>query len=393
VARCGSAPLTRERNDTENAVEIAMTQRNMPMAATPAGTHAVAWWLLACCALVFAMVVVGGVTRLTHSGLSIVEWQPIVGTLPPLTEQQWAETFEKYRQTPEYRLVNHAMDVDEFKGIFWWEYIHRLLGRLIGVVFLVPLVWFALRRRIDAALGLRLSGIFVLGGLQGAMGWYMVSSGLVDDPRVSHFRLTAHLGLAFLIFAAMLWQALELLRPRHAAPTSRAPYFAARLRSTRRLAWAVVALTAWMVLTGGLVAGIRAGYAYNTFPLMNGHFVPPEIMMLEPWWRNFFYNMATVQFDHRLGAWALAFAGPLLWWRVRRLPQGSAHARVAAGALLALLALQIALGIATLLTGVAVALGVAHQGVAVLVFGAALATAHGLSGAPAATVRGAAAQG
>lgn len=372
-------------------MEIAMMQRSIPIAAGPAtrSNRPVAYWLLACCALVFAMVVVGGVTRLTHSGLSIVEWQPIVGTLPPLTEQQWAQTFEKYRQTPEYRLVNHAMGVEEFKGIFWWEYIHRLLGRLIGVAFLVPLVWFAVRRRIDGPLGLRLAGIFVLGGLQGAMGWYMVASGLVDDPRVSHLRLTAHLGLAFLIFAAMFWQAMQLLWPSDGA---RAPVAAGAartrpiasasarpLRGARRLAWGVVALTAWMVLTGGLVAGIRAGYAYNTFPLMNGHFVPPEILMLEPWWRNFFYNMATVQFDHRIGAWVLAFVGPLLWWRVRRLPQGGgAHARIAADALLVLLALQIALGIATLLTGVAVVLGVAHQGVAVLVFAAALATAHGL---------------
>lgn len=256
---------------------------------------------------------------------------------------------------------------------------------MIGVVFLLPLLWFALRRRIDARLGVRLAGIFVLGGLQGAMGWYMVASGLVDDPRVSHFRLTAHLGLAFLIFAAMLWQAMELLWPRGQTVAHDS------IRHASRLGWTVVALTAFMVVTGGLVAGIRAGYAYNTFPLMNGHIVPPEILMLEPWWKNFFYNMATVQFDHRLGAWLLAALVPLLWLRILRAtharapiaPASRRRIRVAGVALLALVAIQITLGIATLLTGVAISLGVAHQGVAVLVFGAALATVHALRGAAA----------
>ncbi len=338
---------------------------------------AIAWWLLVCCALVLAMVVVGGVTRLTHSGLSIVEWQPIVGALPPLNDAQWLAAFEKYKLTPEFRLVNHAMDVAQFKGIFWWEYIHRLLGRLIGVAFFVPMLWFAWRRRFDLRLAGKLAAIFVLGAMQGAMGWYMVASGLVDDPRVSHFRLTAHLGLAFLIFGAMLWVAMDLLWPREPRP--------AATRRPRALAWTVSALTAFMVLSGGLVAGIRAGKAYNTFPLMNGHVIPPEILMIEPWWRNFFYNMATVQFDHRLGAWALIVLVPILWFRARSLadawsaagdPQGGRRLRRASHALLAIAALQVALGIATLLSAVAVPLGVAHQGVAVLVFAAALATTH-----------------
>jgi len=366
-------------------MEIALTQSSIPAAERHSGGRAIALWLLGCCALVLAMVVVGGATRLTHSGLSIVEWAPILGTLPPLTDQQWLEAFAKYQQTPEYRLVNHAMGVEEFKGIFWWEYFHRLLGRMIGLVFLLPLLWFALRRRIDARLGLRLAGIFVLGGLQGAMGWYMVASGLVDDPRVSHFRLTAHLALAFLIFAAMFWQAMDLLWPRTQVAASGA------LDRARRLGWAVVALTAFMVVTGGLVAGIRAGYAYNTFPLMNGHVVPPEILMLEPWWKNFFYNMATVQFDHRLGAWMLAALVPLLWLRILRATHARApittasrrRIRATGVALLALVALQVSLGIATLLTGVAISLGVAHQGVAVLVLAAALATVHALHGAAA----------
>ena len=336
----------------------------------PPARRQVAAWLLACCALVFAMVVVGGVTRLTHSGLSIVEWQPILGTLPPLNEAQWLETFAKYKLTPEYRKVNHQMNLDEFKGIFWWEYFHRLLGRLIGFVFLLPLLWFWWRDRIDRPLALKLVGIFVLGGLQGAMGWYMVKSGLVDDPRVSQYRLTAHLSIALAIYATMLWTALGLIYP-GASATGAAQ---SRLRG---FSWIITALIAYMVATGGFVAGIRAGLAYNTFPLMNGHWVPPELFMLEPWHLNFFNNMATVQFDHRLGAWLLAFLVPWLWMSARRHAL-SPRANFAINLLLGLLALQIALGIATLLLLVPVPLAAAHQGGAVLLLGAALLLNHAL---------------
>jgi cytochrome c oxidase assembly protein subunit 15 len=332
----------------------------------------VAAWLFACCALVFAMIVVGGVTRLTHSGLSIVEWQPIVGALPPLTDAQWHETFAKYQLTPEFRQVNHAMTLAEFKGIFWWEYFHRLLGRAIGVAFLVPLVWFAARRRIPSGYGWPLAAIFLLGGLQGAMGWYMVQSGLVDDPRVSQFRLTAHLGIALGIFAAMFWIGLSLLDPRRAALTASAQ------RATRRFAFVVAALVFVMALSGGFVAGIRAGFAYNTFPLMNGSVVPPEILSIDPWWKNFFWNMAAVQFDHRALAWLLAILVPALWWRLRSVDGLPPRARAGGRALLALLALQITLGIATLLLVVPVPLAAAHQAGAVLVFAAALNIAHAL---------------
>ncbi|MBK9116791.1 MAG: COX15/CtaA family protein [Betaproteobacteria bacterium] len=347
------------------------------MAVTPVVTSrgapfAVAAWLLVCCALVFAMVVVGGVTRLTHSGLSITEWQPIVGTLPPLSQADWDVAFAKYRETPEYRQVNRGMTLAEFKGIFWWEYFHRLLGRLIGVAFLVPYLWFGARRLIPPGYGWKLAGIFVLGGLQGALGWYMVKSGLVDDPRVSQFRLTAHLGLAFVIFAAMFWVALSLLAP------ARIERPGARERSARRFAYAFAALVFVMVLTGGFVAGIRAGFAYNTFPLMNGHVVPPEIMMIDPWWKNFFYNMATVQFDHRLLAWVLAFVAPLLWWKVRAAEGAPARARTGAHLVLAVLFVQIALGIATLVHVVPLSLAAAHQAGALLVFALALHLAHAL---------------
>ncbi len=341
-------------------------------AAAPDASRAVAAWLLACCALVFAMIVVGGVTRLTHSGLSITEWQPIVGALPPLSDGDWAAAFAKYRATPEYELVNRGMTIDEFKGIFWWEYAHRLLGRSIGVAFFVPFLWFAARRAIPKGYGGKLAGIFVLGGLQGALGWYMVQSGLVDDPRVSPFRLTAHLTLAFVIYGAMLWVAMSLLAT---APERRTD---ARMRGAMRAALAVVGLVLVMVASGGFVAGIRAGFAYNTFPLMNGSVVPPEIMMLSPWWKNFFYNMATVQFDHRLLALALAVSIAMLWWRVRRNPATPHRARVAAHLLLAMLALQIGLGIATLLLVVPLPLAAAHQAGAVVLFTLALNFAHAL---------------
>ena len=320
----------------------------------------VACWLLACAALVFAIVVVGGATRLTRSGLSIVEWQPLVGAIPPLSQADWQELFAKYRETPEFRLVNHDMTLAGFKRIFWWEYFHRLLGRLIGVVFLVPFLYFAFTRQLNRSLAWKLAGVFVLGGLQGALGWYMVKSGLVDDPRVSHFRLTAHLGLALAIFAAQFWIALGLLKKKTAA----SPWLLA-----------LPAALFLMALTGGMVAGLRAGYAYNTFPLMNGHVVPPEILMLEPWWRNFLYNMAAVQFVHRAFFWALAVAIPIVWWRYR--------ASRAAHFLMAAFVLQATLGISTLLLGVPVALGTAHQGGAVLLLAAALWTAHSACAIPA----------
>jgi cytochrome c oxidase assembly protein subunit 15 len=341
-----------------------------PSFVRPVPGRPIAAWLLGCCALVFAMIVVGGATRLTHSGLSIVEWQPIAGALPPLTDAQWQDAFVKYQQTPEFTQVNHAMDIAAFKGIFWWEYFHRLLGRAIGVAFVVPLAWFAARRSLPPRLGLPLATIFALGGLQGAMGWYMVKSGLVDDPHVSHFRLTAHLGLALAILAAMFWIALSLLRP--------SPRRYPRARGLARASIFVAVLVFVMALTGGLVAGLRAGSAYNTFPLMNGHVVPPEILMLAPWYDNFAYNIATVQFDHRLLAWALAIVVPLFWWRIRSRPALPAGARLGANVLLGALALQVSLGIATLLLHVPVLLGVLHQAGAVLLFTASLNVAQAL---------------
>ena len=314
----------------------------------------VAAWLFLCAAMVFAMVVVGGVTRLTHSGLSMVEWQPLVGAIPPLSQADWQELFDKYRETPEYRQVNHAMDVEGFKSIFWWEYFHRLLGRTIGLVFLLPFVWFLVTKKIERPIAWRLWGVFALGALQGALGWYMVKSGLVDNPRVSHFRLTAHLGVALAIFAAEVWIALSLLFPGR--------------RKSGTLEKFLPLVVFLMALSGGMVAGLRAGYAYNTFPLMNGHVVPPETFMLEPWWRNFLYNMAAVQLVHRTIFWALAVLVPLAWWRNR--------GTLAGNALLAAFVAQASLGIATLLLHVPIALAALHQAGAVVLFAAALWAAH-----------------
>jgi cytochrome c oxidase assembly protein subunit 15 len=315
--------------------------------------RAVGAWLLVCAAFVFAIVVVGGVTRLTRSGLSIVEWQPLVGAIPPLSDADWQALFAKYRETPEFRLVNFDITLEGFKRIFWWEYAHRLLGRLVGIVFLVPFLYFYFQKKLENSLAWKLLGVFLLGGAQGALGWYMVKSGLVDDPRVSHFRLTAHLGLALAIFSVQFWLALDLLFPRNQSKSG---------------LWWVPLLVFLMALSGAMVAGLRAGAAYPTFPLMNGHVVPPEILMLEPWWRNFAYNMATVQFVHRGFFWVLAVLIPIAWWRMR--------ASAAAHFLLAAFVLQAALGISTLLAGVPVALAAAHQAGAVLLLAAALWTAH-----------------
>jgi cytochrome c oxidase assembly protein subunit 15 len=332
--------------------------------------RAIAYWLLACCALVFAMVVVGGITRLTHSGLSIVEWRPIVGALPPLDEAEWRETFDKYRGTPEFRLRNPDMTLEGFKGIFWWEYLHRLLGRVIGFVFFIPFAWFLAKRRIDRGLAWKLAAIFVLGGLQGALGWFMVKSGLVDDPRVGSVRLAAHLGLALLIYAAMLWVALGLLFPAERRAGSRGV----------KLSAAVASLVFVTALSGALVAAIKAGYAYNTFPLMNGQWVPGEMWIIDPWWMNLVHNMATVQFDHRLLAMIAAASVASLWWVVRRDAGAGPRARSWSRALLAMAAVQVSIGIATLLLRAPVALAALHQCGAVLVFTCAVALLQALRG-------------
>lgn len=353
----------------------ALPQQSSGASVLPAGSRrAIGLWLLLCCAMVFVMVVIGGVTRLTQSGLSMVEWQPFT-VLPPLSETQWLETFENYRQFPEYQKRNLGMSLEEFKAIYWPEYIHRMWGRLIGVVFLIPFLYFLIRGRIRGPLVPQLATIFALGALQGALGWYMVKSGLVDMPYVSQYRLTAHLGMAFLIYVYMLWVAMGLLWPR---PGPTPEPVRQRLRWPMRLLGTLVVIT---VLSGGLVAGLKAGYIYNTFPLMDGHLLPPGFLMQEPAIRNVFENPVTVQFNHRLLAMLVLLVVAWTWWRAlalgAALPPGT---RLAFHALLAAVGLQLALGISTLLLKVPVALGAAHQGGAAVLLTALLAVLHQLYG-------------
>jgi len=327
------------------------------IAATPRARRQVAAWLLLCCALVASMVVLGGVTRLTGSGLSMVTWQPVHGVLPPMSDADWREEFARYRESPEYRHKNAGMDVAGFKRIFWFEYAHRLLGRAVGVVFALPLLWFLWQRRIERRLAPRLVLMFVLGGAQGLLGWWMVKSGLVDEPRVSQYRLAAHLGLAVALYAWMLWTALAVLHG--PAPASRPAPLA-------RAAFAVLALAFVTVLSGAFVAGLHAGLVYNTFPTMGGHWVPPELGALAPGWRNLFENVVTVQFQHRLLACALLAGTVALWVAcVRRRVQPAA--RTWAHAVLAAVLAQLALGVATLLHHVPVTLAALHQANALLV--------------------------
>jgi cytochrome c oxidase assembly protein subunit 15 len=327
--------------------------------------------------LIFLMVVVGGITRLTLSGLSITEWKPVVGIVPPLLAADWAAEFAKYQQIPEYRAIHFAMSLDEFKSIYYWEYFHRLLGRLIGVAFAVPFIWFLARRQLPRRLAPPLAGILLLGFLQGALGWYMVESGLADRVEVSQYRLVAHLALALAIYAAILWAALGIVRG--SPPPDESPGW-------RRAAEAVLVLVSLTILAGGLVAGTRAGLTYNTFPLTDGRLVPAGYAQLQPLWVNWFENVAAVQFDHRVLAVATVSAVFLLWAAGLRadLP---IPARIALHALLAVAVLQAALGISTLLLVVPIPLAAAHQAGAVLLLTAAIVFRHTLRGTAAMDVR------
>lgn len=250
-------------------------------------------WLLLIAAMVFFMVFVGGVTRLTNSGLSMVEWKPVTGIIPPLSEAHWEEEFLKYQNFPEFKLINHQMTLDEFKEIYFWEYFHRVIGRLIGMAFFFPYLYFLLKKKIPKGFNKKLIFTFVLGGLQGAMGWYMVKSGLVDKPDVSHYRLAAHLLLAFLIIGYISKLILELNEGVHKGTRNKMYYASIGL----------ILLLTLQITYGAFVAGLNAGIGYNTFPLMNGHFVPETFWDLSPYWHNFIENKASIQFVHRVIAW------------------------------------------------------------------------------------------
>lgn len=331
----------------------------------------IAIWLLVCCAAIYAMVVLGGVTRLTGSGLSMVKWEPIIGVLPPASQFDWEEVFQLYQQYPEFKLKNSHMNLEDFKGIFWLEYLHRLLGRMIGVIFLLPLLYFWATKKVKRSFIPKLLSMFVLGGLQGVMGWYMVKSGLAQDPHVSQYRLTAHLGFAFIIYAYIFWTALGLLFPRqqqiHGNDNS----------ALRRFSFFITSFIFITVLSGGFVAGLKAGKAYNTFPLMNGQLIPEGLSSFDPLWRNFFENVTTVQFDHRVLAYCLIILIPLYWF-VATKKQLSSGTRVAFHLLVLILAVQVALGISTLLYYVPVGLAATHQGGAMALFTVALYLSHRL---------------
>lgn len=333
----------------------------------------IAIWLLTCAAMVALMVVIGGITRLTESGLSMTEWRPLIGWIPPLSEVEWQRVFDRYRQTSEYRIQFPGMDLEGFKTIFWWEYIHRVWGRLIGLVFGLPMFWFLLRRRVERPLVPHLWALLFLGGVQGLIGWWMVKSGFVDRDDVSQYRLTVHLGVAIAILGYLLWLALGLLQRTESRKTAPA--------SLRKLSWAVAAAAFVTILSGGMVAGINAGFIHNTWPLMDGGLFPEDFLAQSPFWMNFFENHSTVQFDHRMLAYVTAIVAGVFWFRARSAGL-HARARVAANLLGAMLALQILLGIFTLLLVVPISLAVLHQGGAVVLFALAIWNAWELSPPP-----------
>ncbi len=323
----------------------------------------VRWWLYLICLLVLAMVVVGGATRLTESGLSITEWKPIHGVIPPLNHAEWQEEFEKYQQIPEYKLINKGMSLEEFKFIFWWEWSHRLLGRLIGVVFFVPMVVFWARGQIEPWLKPRLVFGLFLGGLQGAIGWWMVASGLVDRTDVSQYRLAIHLTIACFIFA-YLFMIARRLKPREGAAADEQ----AALSGTGR---AVLTLVFLQIFLGGLVAGLNAGLTFNTWPLMDGQIVPHGLFAMTPAWLNFFENVMTVQFQHRMTAYVLIAAVIYLLVKTRRVSTSN-RVRRPAYHLTGFVVLQAVFGILTLLYQVPLDIALTHQAFAVIVLAGAV---------------------
>lgn len=335
--------------------------------------RAIARWLTICAILIFAMVILGGVTRLTDSGLSMVNWHPIHGVVPPLNQQEWLEEFNHYQQSPEFQKLNRDMTLDGFKQIFYFEYSHRMLGRFIGLVFLIPFLYFLFRGKIKRGLTPSLIFMFILGGLQGLLGWYMVKSGLVDNPHVSQYRLTAHLISAILIYAFILWTIMNLRStdPRIARSHSLHPWF----RLSAHFFMLLVVIT---ILSGGFVAGLNAGLIFNTFPRMGESWVPPGLLALSPMYLNFFENMVTVQFDHRvlaLGTGSLL----LIYWLVSKFFQFDRDTKSSFNLVGMMVIVQVFLGISTLLLHVPVWLAASHQAGALLLFTTLLFNMHRLS--------------
>lgn len=327
----------------------------------------IAIWLLICAGVIFGMILLGGVTRLTNSGLSMVEWKPLVGIIPPLSQADWQELFLKYQQFPEYQKINMGMTLDEFKPIFMYEYLHRVLGRLIGVIFVIPFMYFYVTKKLTPQLSMRLVVMLILGGCQGLLGWYMVKSGLVDNPHVSQYRLTAHLGLAVLIYAFIVWTTLDLINTK-----------ANQLPNLALPSMMITLLIFVMILSGGLVAGTRAGYAYSTWPLMGDSFLPAGLYAMQPAWLSAFEDITTIQFNHRVLAYIIALF--IAGFAVKALKSKvSGKLRTAVIILLGLLVIQISLGISTLIFYVPISVAAAHQVGAVALLTAALFVSHSLN--------------
>lgn len=326
-------------------------------------------WLFVVAGLVLVMASVGGATRLTGSGLSITEWNVIGGVIPPVGEAAWQDAFAKYRQIPQYTQVNRGMTLAEFQAIYWWEWGHRLLGRLIGFAFAVPLAWFWLRGALSPSLAAKLVGLLALGGMQGGIGWFMVQSGLQDRVNVSPYRLALHLSLAVALLGLLLWVALGLnSKPR-----------LVRLNTLNRrhrwIAGLIVALVFAQIVLGAFVAGMHAGLTYNTWPLMDGRLVPTGLGTLSPWYLNLFENITTVQFDHRMLAYGLGAVVLAHAWSTARAADDERASRSAL--LLAMVTIgQICLGIATLLMVTPLHLALTHQATAVALFGIAVWHLH-----------------
>jgi cytochrome c oxidase assembly protein subunit 15 len=314
----------------------------------------VAAWLAIVCATIFATIVVGGVTRLTESGLSMVDWRPIMGVMPPTSDEQWQATFEAYKKYPQYTQVNRDMDLAGFKRIFYWEYGHRVLGRIIGILFFVPFVLLWWRGKIEKRLMPPLVIALVLGGAQGLLGWYMVKSGLIDIPRVSHYRLAAHLLLAMFILAYLYWLILSILGARRELVS----------KHFRNFVYVLAGVTILQLLYGAFTAGIRAGYGYNTFPLMNGEWMAEAVFFMEPLWINLFESGATIQFVHRWMGTFLLVLGLGGWLFGRRY---GARIKWASALLFGTLVIQYVIGVLTLVRVVPIGLASLHQGFACMV--------------------------
>jgi len=316
-------------------------------------------WLYFLAALVLLMVMVGGATRLTDSGLSITEWKPISGTIPPLSLEDWNAEFDAYRQIPEYQLINKGMSLEEFKGIFWWEWGHRFLGRVIGLVFLFPFLVFLVQRRLDWKLAPALTGLFLMGGFQGFLGWWMVSSGLSERVDVSQYRLAAHLGAACILFMSLIWVARRL-RPSNVLWVQ---------KGWRPLIVLLLVVVFIQIIAGAFVAGLDAGFSHNTWPLMDGRFIPSGLAMLDPVWLNIFENIITVQFNHRMVAYLIfAIVVGLTWHAWAKTQFDGVHGWMLTIAILTVL--QVVLGIITLIYVVPLHLGLAHQVTAFVLIGA-----------------------